>query len=121
MVSDIIGQFSASWPVQEGGQRSPVAEEFLVSDHGFSLVQVGHIVQILKDLGLWCFHPNYQKWWVIMSKAAFSSKPARVLEVRLGAAQAVSQKLTLLLARGVNSCWGAVTTSGMVRGQKALN
>lgn len=83
----VLGQFSASWPVQEGDQRSPVAEEFLVSNHGLRLVQVGHTVQILKDLGLWCFHPNYQKWWVIMSKAAFFFKPAPVLGARLGAAQ----------------------------------
>lgn len=120
MWCQVLGQFSASWLVQEGGQRSPVAEEFLVSDHGLSLVQVGHIVQILKDLDLWCFHPNYQKWWAIMSKAAFSVKSACILEARLGAAQAVSQTLSLLLARRVNSSWSAVTTSGMVRGQKAL-
>lgn len=86
MWHQVLQQFSASWPVQEGGQRSPVAEEFLVSNHDLSLIQVGHIVQHLKDLSLWYFHPNHQKWWVTMSKAAFVFRPAHVLGARLGAA-----------------------------------
>lgn len=98
MCYQVLQHFSASWPVREGGQRSPVVEEFLVSNHGLSLVQVGHIVQILKDLGLWYFHPNYQKWLVIMSKAAFSFKPCVHPESSgLGQLRLCIQKQALLL------------------------
>lgn len=63
MCCQVLQHFSASWPVREGGQRSPVVEEFLVSNHGLSLVQVGHTVQILKDLDLWYFRPTIESGW----------------------------------------------------------